>query len=306
MPAEGGSPSFDATQNGPCIGPRGHTYITGGPKGAVSAMSLTQKEWLGPGEMARRLGVSAKALRVYEREGLIAPHRSEGGWRVYGPVAELLHKVLTLRALGLSLKRIKVLMTEDQASFETVLGLQEEALEHQQRRTEAALGLLRAARCMIAAGKPLSLDDLINLTRETVMPDHNAIRALKAKTDALLTDRDLGDEAQAMISELKGQIERSGKTRAELWEDAQPLFAEAKTLMQRGDTSSEAAKALVRRWLGLVPGLQPPSTPRALEVRAAFRDAMGGAASGGDLPFNPAIFSFVRTVIEGVKERGEL
>jgi len=32
-----------------------------------------------------RLGVSAKALRLYEQRGLIAPLRTAAGWRVYGP-----------------------------------------------------------------------------------------------------------------------------------------------------------------------------------------------------------------------------
>ncbi|MGE0717631.1 MAG: MerR family transcriptional regulator, partial [Alphaproteobacteria bacterium] len=40
---------------------------------------------LNPAEAARRLGVSAKALRLYEQRGLIAPARSAAGWRAYGP-----------------------------------------------------------------------------------------------------------------------------------------------------------------------------------------------------------------------------
>lgn len=37
------------------------------------------------GSAARQLGVSVKALRVYEARGLIAPQRTAAGWRVYGP-----------------------------------------------------------------------------------------------------------------------------------------------------------------------------------------------------------------------------
>ncbi len=40
-----------------------------------------------PTEAARRLGVSIKALRLYERHGLIAPQRNISGWRFYGPEA---------------------------------------------------------------------------------------------------------------------------------------------------------------------------------------------------------------------------
>lgn len=36
---------------------------------------------LSPSETARRFGVSVKALRLYERRGLLQPLRSEAGWR---------------------------------------------------------------------------------------------------------------------------------------------------------------------------------------------------------------------------------
>ena len=61
--------------------------------------------------MAARLGVSSKALRVYEREGLVEPGRSAAGWRAYGPAqAARLHQIMALRGLGLSLKQIKALL----------------------------------------------------------------------------------------------------------------------------------------------------------------------------------------------------
>jgi len=34
---------------------------------------------------ARRLGLTVRALRVYERHGLVQPGRTAAGWRVYGP-----------------------------------------------------------------------------------------------------------------------------------------------------------------------------------------------------------------------------
>ncbi len=44
-------------------------------------------EFLNPSEAARRLGISAKALRLYEQRGLIAPVRSSAGWRASSPCA---------------------------------------------------------------------------------------------------------------------------------------------------------------------------------------------------------------------------
>ena len=45
----------------------------------------SSSQFLNPSEAAKRLGVSAKALRLYEQRGLIAPVRTMAGWRIYGP-----------------------------------------------------------------------------------------------------------------------------------------------------------------------------------------------------------------------------
>ena len=42
-------------------------------------------QFLSPSAAAQRLGVSAKALRLYERRGLVTPGRTAAGWRSYGP-----------------------------------------------------------------------------------------------------------------------------------------------------------------------------------------------------------------------------
>jgi DNA-binding transcriptional MerR regulator len=61
------------------------------------------------GEMAKRCGVSRKALRLYEKAGILpAPGRTEAGYRVYGPeTLTLLAFITQSRHLGLSLNEIK-------------------------------------------------------------------------------------------------------------------------------------------------------------------------------------------------------
>ncbi len=64
-------------------------------------------QFLNASEAAKRLGVSAKALRLYEQRGLIAPIRTAAGWRAYGP-DEMARaaEIVALRALGLSLAQV--------------------------------------------------------------------------------------------------------------------------------------------------------------------------------------------------------
>lgn len=90
---------------------------------------------LSPAEAARRLGVSPKALRLYERHGLVKPLRARNGWRAYGP-AEMakLHQVLALKSFGLPLARIASLLSGQLASLDALLALQETVLAHESSR----------------------------------------------------------------------------------------------------------------------------------------------------------------------------
>lgn len=84
---------------------------------------------LSPADIAKKLGLTVKALRVYEREGLVAPHRLSTGWRVYGPEqAESLHAVIALRGLGFTLKHIKSLMDGGAVDLGAMLTNQRQAL----------------------------------------------------------------------------------------------------------------------------------------------------------------------------------
>lgn len=61
------------------------------------------------GELARRAGVTAKAIRLYERKGILpAAKRAANGYGVYGEeAADLLRFVKQASGLGLTLAEIK-------------------------------------------------------------------------------------------------------------------------------------------------------------------------------------------------------
>ena len=83
-------------------------------------------QYLSPAQTAKALGVTVRALRLYEQKGLVRPIRSEAGWRAYGPEALVrLHQVLALKRLGLSLAKITVLVSGRLAKLDAVLELQE-------------------------------------------------------------------------------------------------------------------------------------------------------------------------------------
>jgi DNA-binding transcriptional MerR regulator len=63
------------------------------------------------GEAADLLDLTPKALRHYEKLGLIEPARSESDYRLYSPEVILcLQRIKQLQALGLSLRQIKKIL----------------------------------------------------------------------------------------------------------------------------------------------------------------------------------------------------
>ena len=131
-----------------------------------------QPRFFSPAETARRLKVSTKALRLYEALGLVNPVRTSTGWRTYGPDQMVrLHQVLALKSLGVPLKQVAELLGDQLADLDAVLLLQETAFRARMAGDARRLALLVAVRRRLASGETLSVDDLIHLTRETVMTD---------------------------------------------------------------------------------------------------------------------------------------
>jgi len=90
-------------------------------------------------EAARSLGVSTKALRVYEHAGLIRPRRSRAGWRLYGPLdLEAARAIIAWRRLGVGLADIAALQGAD-------AGARRHLLRTYQATLEARAGAVAAA-----------------------------------------------------------------------------------------------------------------------------------------------------------------
>ncbi|MBA4012808.1 MAG: MerR family transcriptional regulator [Phenylobacterium sp.] len=121
-------------------------------------------QFLSPSQAARRLGVSAKALRLYEERGLIAPLRTSAGWRAYGP-DQLARgaEIATLRALGLSLAQVERVLGGDARVLEPALAAHQASLEAQGRSLALTIERVRRMRAQLAAGAAPSVAELAAL-----------------------------------------------------------------------------------------------------------------------------------------------
>ena len=109
---------------------------------------------VGPAGAARRLGVSIKALRIYERRGLVRPRRTLRGWRQYTPMdIERLSQALVFKAMGFALSQIAGLLNAPPAEVAVALTAQERQLVRWQTELDDALAALRNARKRLGASR---------------------------------------------------------------------------------------------------------------------------------------------------------
>jgi DNA-binding transcriptional MerR regulator len=131
---------------------------------------------LSAAECARRTGLTVRALRVYERHGLIEPARSGKGWRCYGPrELQRLNVIVTLKAFGMTLAQIRTLLATKTPPIARVLQMQLRACNARKDAADRALGLVQTALATIESGRPLSLEELCNLTRSMEMSNQHTI-----------------------------------------------------------------------------------------------------------------------------------
>jgi DNA-binding transcriptional MerR regulator/Lon protease-like protein len=211
-------------------------------------MSKNQvKEWLSAVECARRTGLTVRALRVYERQGLVSPPRSDKGWRRYGPdeVARL-NTVVNLKALGLTLEQIRQVISANPPPLAQILRIQTDSWKAKRAAADRALTRLEVARRRLAS-RALSLDELCELVKELEISRSSAMHTASSILRQLLTESLSADETQAWRSWWadhpadRAAATSAGESLAILHEDLEHLA------QQHADPSSAPAQELVKR-----------------------------------------------------------
>jgi DNA-binding transcriptional MerR regulator len=190
------------------------------------------------GELAKRAGLTVRALHHYEELGLLqAGTRSDAGYRRYGEADVLrLHRVLALRDAGLPLKAIGPLLdNEAPQPLAEVLATQIEQIQAQLLAQETLLQTLRNAAKRLALHGDKG--DAVQ-----VLLDAMAMRRVH--------ERWISPE---QLRAMRRQWETLPETEQDAIEAEWPqLVAEARAAMDAGtDPAAPHVQALVRRWLVL-------------------------------------------------------
>jgi DNA-binding transcriptional MerR regulator len=104
-------------------------------------------------EFATLAGVTARALRHYDRLGLLKPQRTASGYRAYsdGDFARL-EQIVALKFIGVPLKKIALFAARTPEALVKALGAQRQVLERKRRLLDRAIHAIGEAEGLLRAG----------------------------------------------------------------------------------------------------------------------------------------------------------
>ncbi len=244
--------------------------------------------------VAKRFGVSVKALRVYEELGLLKPARTVSGWRIYRqPELERLSAILALKQLGLPLKRIGELL-RGTGDLSAALALQEAALMDAKTEAEHALTLVRAARAKLAEKKGLSPDELANLVRSTAMSEFK----WNDKMEALAQKHYTPEQLQALRARWFDATDQERVSLA--WDQ---VYADIDALGPNADPASPAALEIGRRAQALINEFTQGDPGLMKAVTGMKRDMMADPELAAKIPGTPARITLLGRIFEELRTR---
>ena len=187
--------------------------------------SVDASEFLSAADCASRTGLTVRALRVYEEFGLIAPRRSAGGWRQYGPHDLIkLNTISLLKAAGLSLAQIGEVTCSGagEPTLQQILAIQLETWKRRQADAKRGLAIAEAALNRLRADQSLSVDELCNLIRSLEMTQSKPRSASTGHDDVAWVAVD-----RAVLDSYAGFYRRGGYGVTTVWREDKKLFIDA-------------------------------------------------------------------------------
>ena len=246
-------------------------------------------------EVARRTGLTARALRFYEARGLVTPLRTGSGRRCYGAgELERLHQLMSLKRAGLSLQQIKALFDRKPINLRALIALQLDVLDDQARALNAACAILRTTLSRIDRGEPIDAATFCSLIRtgDVMMTDEQ--QKWKSVTDRYMSDEAKADFDRALPA--MGDTFDAEATGAK-WTD---LGARIKAAMPM-DPASAAAQAFVAEWNALLEPFTRIATPAMMADTRQMYANMDKWEGQADPGFDHEVFLFIQAASAAAK-----
>jgi len=199
---------------------------------------MTRERTYGIAAFAALAGVTPRALRHYDRLGLLKPGRAANGYRRYvARDLQALQEIVALAFIGVPLKAIAGIRRRSKGPFALVLRAQREALEAKRRALDTAIDAVQAAEALIQSGAGVDADAIRRIIEVMQMePQHEDLMETYATM------------LRAKVRHLQAM---SDADRAAIRQEWDVLIADVKAALGE-DPAGPVAQRLLERWSILV------------------------------------------------------
>ena len=246
-------------------------------------------------DVARRTGLSARALRFYEARGLVAPLRTASARRLYDAAAlERLHQVVALKRAGLSLARIKQLFDRRAIDLRALIAAQLGQVTEQAKALEDIRAILATTLSRIDRGEPIDAATFCSLIRsgEATM-EHS----MKAVVDRYFSPAQKAEWATTIAPAYEGMdyaaYQTQWRTLSDTIEAALPL-----------DPAGPEAQAFVDAWFALLKPFSDVATPQMWNGVAQMYADMPKWESEADAGFSSTVWQFIQSATSARRAAG--
>ena len=238
-------------------------------------------------DVARRTGLTSRALRFYEARGLLKPLRTYNGRRFYGRgELERIQHILALKRAGLSLAQIGKLTERGPLNLGALVDAQLQLIEERKADLEEAKALLLNVKSRIDRGEPVDAETFCSLIRQ-------GDRIMEAEDWKKVTDRYFSKEEQQHWAEHPPQPGFDQAEYSRRWKD---LGDRVQAAIPNGPDSAEAQK-LYDEWQELLAPFTAVATPQMMAGATRLYEKMDEWQ--GDVPqapFTPEAFRFIQEI----------
>ena len=238
-------------------------------------------------DVAKRTGLTSRALRFYEARGLLKPLRTDSGRRLYGRgELERIQQILALKRAGLSLSQIGRLTERGGMDLRSLVDAQLKIIEERKAELDQAKSLLLSIKSRIERGEPVDAETFCSLIRE-------GDRIMQPEDWKKVTDRYFSEEEKEHWAKHppKGDFDQAEYSRK--WAE---LGRRVEAVIPFGPDSPQA-EAIYDEWQALLAPFKAVATPQMIQGATRFYERMDEwHGEIPNAPFTPEAFRFIQEI----------
>lgn len=263
----------------------GHERVMpGAHESVVKGRANSVVESVKVGVLARRTGLSVRALHHYDAIGLLKPsEHTSSGHRLYTYAdIQRLQQIQSLRSTGMPLDGIRHLLDGGAVSAKRVIQLHLARLEEQLTNTRLLTERLKRLARHLETAAEVPLVDLVQIIEGTIMME----KYFTAE----------------QLAELKARGEQLGKEKIKQAEDQwAEIIPAVREHMARGTSADDAGlQALAMRWRELVNEFTGGNKGIAASVRQMYDQEHAQINALNPNTPDPSMFAFMKSVFDKI------